>query len=148
MKGVTVKKTLLTLIKEKRLFTKQKLYDVEPASLGTKNRGHYWACMELVEEVLTSEQRQLLQLKPHEQENISDFDDVIKITAYTIEEAAFVKMKDLDGVKASTSRPTISGLGNRYSKYCKDNNIARKKTGTGHSQESTCCTSDWNWWRH
>jgi hypothetical protein len=59
--------------------------------------------MELMDEVLTSEQRQLLQLKPHEQEKISDFDDVIKITAYMIEEAAFVKMKDLDGVKDNSS---------------------------------------------
>ncbi len=147
MKDVTVKETLLTLVKEKWLYTKQKLYDVEPASLDTKNHGHYWACMELMDEVLTSEQRQLLQLKPHEQEKISDFDDVIKITAYMIEEAAFVKMKDLDGVKANSSWPTISGLGNRYSKYCKDNNIARKKTGTGHKNQHVAHPT-WNWQQH
>lgn len=136
IKGVTVKETLLTLVKERRLCSKQKLYDVEPASLDTKNRGHYWACMELVESVLTNEQRQLLQLKQSEQDKVHDYDDLLKITAYTIESAAFVKMKELDGVKASSSRPTIAALGNRYNKYCIANTIPRIKTGAGSTNHS------------
>jgi hypothetical protein len=128
VKGVTVKETLLVLVNEKRLHTKKKLYDIEPASLLSKNRGHYWACMELVEQVVTQEQRLVLQLKPSEQGKIDDFDDVLKITAYTIENAAFKKMEELDGKKTSSMRPTISGLGNRYSKYCDNNKVERIKT--------------------
>jgi hypothetical protein len=53
---------------------------------------------------------------------------VLKITAYTIENAAFKKMEELDGKKTSSMRPTISGLGNRYSKYCDNNKVERIKT--------------------
>ena len=84
---------------------------MEPASLDSKNRGHYWACMELVKQVITEEQRLLLQLDTKEQEKIDDFEDILKITAYTVEHAAFERMKDLDEKTASTARPTITGLG-------------------------------------
>lgn len=100
---------------------------MEPASLETKNRGHYWACMELVEQVITPDQRKLLQLNTKEQEKVDNFDDVLKIAAYTIEHAAFERMKELDKKTASQLRATISGLGNRYSKYCKENNVPRIK---------------------
>jgi hypothetical protein len=108
---MTVKETILVLVHEKRLHSKKKLYDVEPASLDSKNRGHYWACMELVEQVITEEQRLLLQLNTKEQEKINDFEDILKITAYTVEHAAFERMKELDGKTTSSMRPTISGLG-------------------------------------
>jgi len=124
-----VKETLLTLVTEGRLHTKRKLDLVEPAALDHKNRGHYRACMELVDLVLTQEQMQVLQLKVSEQEKIDNFDNVLTITAYTIEHAAFEKMKELDGVTSSASCKTISGLGNRYAKYCKENNIQHKMGG-------------------
>lgn len=124
----TVKDTILVLVNEKRLYTKKKLYDVEPASLDPKNRGHYWACMELVEQVITDEQRFLLQLNQKEQEKIENFDDVLKITAYTIEDEAFQKMKELDQKTTSLACPTISGLGNRYKQCCETHGIERIKT--------------------
>jgi hypothetical protein len=68
--------------------------------------------MELVEQVITEEQRLLLQLDTKEQEKIDDFEDILKITAYTVEHAAFERMKELDGKTTSSMRPTISGLGN------------------------------------
>jgi hypothetical protein len=49
-KGVNLKETILTLVSEKKLHTGSKLYDVEPAELNTKNRGFYWAAMELVDQ--------------------------------------------------------------------------------------------------
>jgi hypothetical protein len=59
-KGVTLKETILTLVSEKKLHTRSKLYDVEPAELNTKNCGFYWAAMELVDQVLTQKQNDLL----------------------------------------------------------------------------------------
>jgi hypothetical protein len=37
-------------------------------------------------------------------------------------------MKDLDEKTASTARPTITGLGNWYTKYCDPNGIERIKS--------------------
>jgi hypothetical protein len=128
VRGMTVKETILVLVHEKRLRAKKKLYDVEPASLNSKNRGHYWACKKLVEQVITEEQRLLLQLDTKEQEKIDDFEDILKITAYTVEHAAFERMKELDGKTTSSMQPTISGLGNRYSKYCEINGVHCIKT--------------------
>jgi hypothetical protein len=48
--------------------------------------------------------------------------------AYNIEKAAFERMKDLDEKSASTARPTITGLGNQYTKYCDANGIERIKS--------------------
>jgi hypothetical protein len=62
--------------------------------------------------VTTKEQHCVLQMNKKEQEKIDDFDDILKITAYNIEKAAFERMKDLDEKTASTARPTITGLGN------------------------------------
>jgi hypothetical protein len=67
--------------------------------------------MEIVEAVTTKEQRCVLQMNKKEQEKIDDFDDILKITAYNIEKAAFKRIKDLDEKTASTARPTITGLG-------------------------------------
>jgi hypothetical protein len=125
VKGVTVKDTLLQLVQERRLYTKKKLYEVEPSSLDPKNRGHYWSCMELVDSVITNEQNRVLQMNKKEQEKIDDYDDILKITAYNIEKAAFDRMKDLDSKKTSSTRPTITGLGNRYTQYCDTNGIER-----------------------
>jgi hypothetical protein len=110
-KGVTLKETILTLVSEKKLHTGSKLYDVEPAELNTKNRGFYWAAMELVDQVLTQEQKDLLWLKPSKQEKIENFDDVLKIVAYKIEEAAFERMKEFDGKTSSKLRKTFTGIG-------------------------------------
>jgi len=126
-KDVTIKEILISLVNEKKLYTKQKLYNVEPAGLPSKNRGHYWACMELVESVITPEQNNLLRLKKSEQEKIEDFDDIVKIAAYTIEDAAFMRMGELDGKTRSNLRRTYAGVGNRYSNYCKEKNVERIK---------------------
>jgi hypothetical protein len=123
-----MKETILTLVSEKKLHTGSKLYDVEPAELNTKNRGFYWAAMELVDQVLTQEQKDLLRLKPSEQEKIENFDDVLKIVAYEIEEAAFERMKELDGKTSSKLRKTFTGIAGRYAAYCNEKNIARIKT--------------------
>jgi hypothetical protein len=48
----------------------------------------YWAAMELVEEVLTHEQRELLQLKKGAREGIDNFNKVLKVAAYNIEQQA------------------------------------------------------------
>jgi hypothetical protein len=127
-KGVTLKETILTLVSEQKLHTGSKLYDVEPAELKTKNRGFYWAAMELVDQMLTQEQKDLLRLKPSEQEKIENFADVLKIVAYKIEEAAFERMKELDGKTSSKLRKTFTGIGGRYAAYCNEKNIARIKT--------------------
>jgi hypothetical protein len=37
-------------------------------------------------------------------------------------------MKELDGKTTSSMRPTISGIGNGYTKYCEANNVPRIKT--------------------
>lgn len=146
IKGMTVKDTLLQLAEEKRLVAMKKLYDVEPSSLDSKNRGHYWSCMELVESVIADEQQLVLQMNQKDKDKIDDFDDILKITAYSIEKAAFDKMKDLDGKNASTARPTISGLGNRYTEYCKRNGIDRIKTSNKHPSAAPAGTksiTDW-----
>jgi hypothetical protein len=63
VKGVTVKDVLLQLVQEKQLYSKKKLYNVEPLSLDPKNRDHYWSCMEIVEAVTKKEQHRVLQMK-------------------------------------------------------------------------------------
>ncbi len=133
VKGVTVKETMITLVNEEKLWSGKKLYDVEPSWLDTKNRGHYWAVMELVESVMTLEQQQLFQLKKKEREQVEYFDDILKMTAYNLEDMAFKRMDELDGKTSSTLRRTISGMGNRYSKYCEQHNIRRMKVGVNSS---------------
>ena len=125
VKGVTVRGALLQLAQERRLCAKKKLREVEPSSLDPKNRGHYWSCMELVDSVTTDEQSRALQVSAKEQEKIDDYDDVLKVAAHNIEKAAFDRVKDLDSKKTSSTRPAITGLGNRRARRCKANGRLR-----------------------
>jgi hypothetical protein len=109
------------------LYTRQKLYDVQPARVIKKGIHWSWAVMELVEGVLTYQQRELLQLKKSAREDINNFDNVLKVAAYNIESQAFERMKALDGKTASQTKPTMTGLGCRYIQYCKKNRVATKK---------------------
>jgi hypothetical protein len=81
VKGVPLKDVLLQLVQENQLYSKKKLYDMEPSSLDPKNRGHYWSCMEIVEAVTTKEQHHVLQMNKKEQEKIDNFNDILKIMA-------------------------------------------------------------------
>jgi hypothetical protein len=127
-KGLMVRDMLFDLVKEGKLHADHKLYEVEPLSLSRKNRGFYWAVMELVECVLTPEQELLIRLGKKEQNSIVDYDDVLKVAIYTIEDQAFKKMQVLDGKTGTQCRKTLTGMGGRYKKYCEDNNVERKKT--------------------
>jgi hypothetical protein len=79
--------------------------------------------VEIVEAVITKEQRRVLQMNKKKKEKIVDFDDILKITVSNIDKAAFKRMKDVDEKTASMARPTITGLDNRYTKYCDANGI-------------------------
>jgi hypothetical protein len=115
--GVELKQLVIALVTENNLFTRQKLYDVQPARVNKKDILWYRAVMELVEEVLTHQQRELLQLRKSEREDINNFDNVLKVAAYNIESQAFERMKALDGKTASQTKPTMTGLGGRYIQY-------------------------------
>jgi hypothetical protein len=117
----------IALVTENKLYAGHKLYDVQPARMNKKDIHWYWAAMELVEEVLTHEQRELLQLKKGAREGIDNFNKVLKVAAYNIEQQTFARMKILDGKTASQTKPTMTGLGGRYIQYCKKNRISMKK---------------------
>jgi hypothetical protein len=66
-----------------------------------------------VEEVLMHhKQRELLQLKKISREDINNFNNVLKVAAYFIENQAFERMKTMGGKTASQTKPTITGLAN------------------------------------
>ena len=106
--GFELKQLVIALVTENKLYTRQKLYDVQPAWVNRKDVHLYWAVMELVEEVLTHQEWELLQLKKSEREDINNFDNVLKVAAYNIESQAFERMKELDGKAASQTKPTMT----------------------------------------
>jgi hypothetical protein len=128
-KGLSVRELVMDLVNEGKLQRGQKLYNELPNSIerNKKNIAYYWAVMELVELVLNDEHRALLSLKPSEQEKLPNFENLLKIAAYSIEELAFNKMTELDGKKGRQCRRTLTGMGGRYKTYCEAHGVARKK---------------------
>jgi hypothetical protein len=116
-----------------------KLYDLGVvAGIPSKSIGYYWCLMELIELVMTDEQRTILAMSSEEIGAVPQHSKLVRVLAYRIEKAAFEKMAHLDTQVAAQNKPTLTGLGGRYQKYCVKNNIHRKKI----SKNTASCDVD------